>query len=63
MHKIIQDIYKFGTSIIKFLHKCKRSWSVSEQVGPWIISVDLMYIEELEENKVVEQQFVEAQAM
>lgn len=62
-HTIIQDIYRFKTSIIEFLHKRRRGWSSSVQVGLKATSVDLVNIEELEEDKSVEQWFVEAQAM
>jgi hypothetical protein len=56
----IQNIYKIETSIVEFLHRCKRGWSSSEQARPWATSMDLVYIEELEEDEGVEQQFVEA---
>jgi hypothetical protein len=54
-HTIIQDIYRFKTSIIEFLHKRRRGWSSSVQVGLKATSVDLVNIEELEEDKSVEQ--------
>jgi hypothetical protein len=54
VYTIIQDIYKFGTSAIEFLHKCRRGWSSNEQVGSGATLVDPMYIEELEEDKSVE---------
>jgi hypothetical protein len=52
-HSIIQDIYKLGTSKVEFLHKHKKGWSTSEQVGPKATLVDLVYIEELDEDKGV----------
>ncbi len=41
--------------------KHRKGWSASEQTRPRATSVDLVYIEKSKENKVVEQQFVEAQ--
>jgi hypothetical protein len=60
---IIHDIYKTRTSEIEFLHKCKRSWRANEQEGSETTSMDLVFNEELEEDKVVEQQSMEAQVV
>ncbi len=60
---IIQDIYRSGTSTIEFLHRHKKGQSVTKQIGPRVTSMDLVYIEESKEDEVMEQQFVEAQAM
>jgi hypothetical protein len=60
-HMIIQDIYRFETFAIEFLHKCKKGWSSREQVGPKAALVDLMNIEKSYEDKGVEQQSVETQ--
>jgi hypothetical protein len=57
---IIQDIDITGTIVIEFLCKSKRHWRVREQREPGATSIDLMFIEELEENEVVERHFVEA---
>jgi hypothetical protein len=42
------------------LHKRKKRWCAKEQIGPKATSIDSVFIEELEENEVMEQQFVEA---
>jgi hypothetical protein len=55
MHTIIQDIFKSKTSIVEFLHKCRRGWSSSEQAGPKITSLALVYIAKSVEDKGVEQ--------
>jgi len=44
------------------LYKCKKGWSSSEQARLGATLVDLVNIEKLEEDEVMEQQFVEAQA-
>jgi hypothetical protein len=62
-HTIIHDIYRTRTFAIEFLWRSKRSWRASEQKGPRITLVDPMFIEELEEDEAMEQQFVEAQAV
>lgn len=49
---IIQNMYKFKTSTIEFLHKCIRSCSLNEQAESIATLVDPMNIEELDENKV-----------
>jgi hypothetical protein len=51
---IIQHIDITGTIVIEFLRKSRRHWCVREQRKPGATSVDLMFIEELEENEVVE---------
>jgi hypothetical protein len=53
-HSIIQDIYRLGRSIVEFLHRHKRGWSTSEQVGPKTTPMDLVYIEKSDEDKGVE---------
>lgn len=46
-HTIIQDIYRTRTSTIEFLHRRRKSRSLSVQVGPKAIYVHLVNIEEL----------------
>lgn len=33
VHLIIPDIYGSGTSIVEFLHRCRKGWNSSEQAG------------------------------
>jgi hypothetical protein len=56
-------MYTIETSIVKFLHKSRRCWPVREQIRPRATSIDLVFIEKLEEDKAMEQHFVEAQTM
>ncbi len=56
---IIQNIYITGTFIVEFLCKGKRHWRARKQTGPRATSVDIVFTEELEEDEVVEQHFVE----
>jgi len=51
---IIHDIDMTITFAIEFLHKSKRRWCVKVQIRPKVTLVDLMFIEESEEDKVVE---------
>jgi len=53
-HTIIQDIYRFETSIVEFLHKHKRGWSSNEQARPIVPLMDLVYIDESKEVEGVE---------
>jgi hypothetical protein len=62
-HIIIQDLCKIRTYAVEFLYICKRGWSSSVQARPRITSVDLVNIEESEEDKGVEQRFVDTQTM
>jgi hypothetical protein len=43
--------------VVEFLRRSRRHWHVKEQIGPRATLVDLMFIEELEEDKVMEQHF------
>ncbi len=55
LHKtIIQNIKKFGTFEVEFLDRNRRHWCAKEQIGPGATSIDLVFIEELKEDKVVE---------
>ncbi len=58
---IIQDIDIFGTSAIEFLRRSKRHWRVREQIRLGVTLIDPVFIEDSEEDKVVEQHFMEAQ--
>ncbi len=58
---IIHDINTIGTSTVEFLRRSRRHWCIREQIGPRATFVDSMFIEELEEDEVVKQHFVEAQ--
>jgi hypothetical protein len=51
---IIQNIDITGTTIIEFLRRSRRHWHVNEHRGPRATSIDLMFIEKLEEDEVVE---------
>ncbi len=59
-HTIIHDINQTITFAIEFWCKSRRHWCVSVQKGPGATFMDPMFTEEFEEDKVVEQQFVEA---
>jgi hypothetical protein len=59
VQRIIQDIDIIGTIAIEFLHR-SRCWHAREQRGLRATLVDPVFIEELEEDKAVEQHFVEA---
>jgi hypothetical protein len=54
-HKIIQDIYKFRRFEVEFLHRRRRGWSSSVQIRPKATSMDSVNVEEVEEDKGVEQ--------
>jgi hypothetical protein len=58
---IIHDIYRTKRSAIEFLCNIIKSWCASEQAWPRAILEDRVFIEKLEEDEIVEQQFVEAQ--
>jgi len=60
---IIQDINTTRTYVVEFLDISKRRWCPKEQLGPITASIDLMFIEELEDDEGVEQHFVEEQTM
>jgi hypothetical protein len=60
VHTIIHDIDVIGTFVVEFLHRSRRRWCAREQTSLGDTLVDLMFIEELEKSKVVEQHFVEA---
>jgi len=57
---IIHDIDMTRRSIVEFLCISKRRWCVRKQIRLGATLIDLMFIEESKENKVVEQHFVEA---
>jgi len=57
---IIHDINMTRKTVIEFLRISKRRWCVRKQIRLGTTLVDLIFIEELKENKVVEQHFVEA---
>jgi hypothetical protein len=52
---IIQNIDIIGTFVVEFLRKSKRCWRAREQIGLGVTLIDLVFIEEMEEDKVVEQ--------
>jgi hypothetical protein len=52
---IIQNIDIIGTFVVEFLRKSKRHWRAREQIGLGVTLIDLAFIEEMEEDKVVEQ--------
>ncbi len=52
---IIHDIDMTRRSIVEFLSISKRRWCVRKQIRLGATLVDLMFIEESKENKVVEQ--------
>jgi len=60
---IIQDINTIKISVIGFLHKSKRHWCPKKQTRPRATSIDLMFIKESKDDKVMEQHFVDAQRM
>jgi hypothetical protein len=51
---IIHNIYRTGTFTYEFLCKSRRSWCVGEQTRLGATSIDPVFIEELEENEIVE---------
>ncbi len=53
-HTIIQDIDITTTSIVKFLRRSRKHWHVKEQTKPGATFIDSVFIEKLEEDKVVE---------
>ncbi len=53
------DIYRTRASSIAFLCKSKSNWRARKQTWLRATYVDSMFIEELEEDKVMEQHFVE----
>jgi hypothetical protein len=57
---IIQDIDMIGTFVVEFLHGSKRHWCAKKQIGQGVTLVGSMFIEESEEDEVVEQHFVKA---
>jgi hypothetical protein len=51
---IIQNIDIIGTFEVEFLCRSIKHWCASEQIGPKATLIDLVFIEESEEDEVVE---------
>jgi hypothetical protein len=58
---IIHDIDTNITFVVEFLRGGKRCWCAKKQIGQGVTLVGLVFIEESEEDEVVEQHFVKAQ--
>ncbi len=52
---IIHNIYRTKTLAIEFLCRSKRNWHAKEHIGLGVTLVDLVFIEESEEDKAMEQ--------
>jgi hypothetical protein len=61
LHKtIIQNINTIGTFEVEFLDRNRIHWCAEKQIGPRATSIDVVFIEELKEDKIAKLHCVEA---